>query len=62
MTTIERYSLLTSQPYIRFEQRINPSEDLRNIGQVPCARQALLTGIAGGTGFGAVVFLSRRSA
>jgi len=41
-------------------KRINPAEDLRNIGKVPCARQALLTGIAGGTGFGAVVFLSRR--
>jgi len=41
-------------------KRINPTEDLRNIGNVPCARQALLTGIAGGTGFGAVMFLSRR--
>ncbi len=42
-------------------QRIKPTEDLKNIGNVPCARSALLTGMAGGAGFGAVTFLSRRS-
>ncbi len=52
---------MTYRPIVCYLQRVNPTEDIRNIGQIPCARQALLTGIAGGTGFGAVMFLSRRS-
>lgn len=46
--------------YFEALKRLNPAEDFKNIGKIPCARQALLTGIAGGTGFGAVMFLSRR--
>nr|KIR48882.1 hypothetical protein I312_01952 [Cryptococcus bacillisporus CA1280] len=33
--------------------RINPKQDLENIGQIPCARNSLLYGIAGGVGVGA---------
>ncbi|XAO23318.1 hypothetical protein I312_102096 [Cryptococcus bacillisporus CA1280] len=40
--------------------RINPKQDLENIGQIPCARNSLLYGIAGGVGVGAVRFLGSR--
>ncbi|WWC66597.1 uncharacterized protein I206_100500 [Kwoniella pini CBS 10737] len=40
--------------------RIRPTEDLQNIGKIPCARNSLLYGIAGGTGLGAVRFLGSR--
>ncbi|KIR30364.1 hypothetical protein I307_03473 [Cryptococcus deuterogattii 99/473] len=33
--------------------RINPKQDLENIGKIPCARNSLLYGIAGGVGVGA---------
>ena len=39
-------------------QRIDVKEDFKNLGQMPCARTALLSGIAGGTGIGAVRFLA----
>ncbi|WWC86050.1 uncharacterized protein L201_000921 [Kwoniella dendrophila CBS 6074] len=40
--------------------RIKPIEDFENIGKIPCARNSLLYGIAGGTGLGAVRFLGSR--
>ncbi|WVQ85330.1 hypothetical protein IAT38_007495 [Cryptococcus sp. DSM 104549] len=40
--------------------RIRPKQDLENIGQIPCARNSLLYGIAGGTGLGVVRFLGSR--
>ncbi|GAB5586330.1 hypothetical protein Unana1_01230 [Umbelopsis nana] len=36
-------------------------EDLKNVPQIPCARNSLLYGIGGGAGFGAIRFLTRRS-
>ncbi|WRT63974.1 uncharacterized protein IL334_000901 [Kwoniella shivajii] len=41
-------------------KRIRPKEDFENIGKIPCARNSLLYGIAGGTGLGAVRFLGSR--
>ncbi|OWZ61572.1 hypothetical protein J008_01776 [Cryptococcus neoformans] len=41
-------------------RRINPKQDLENIGKIPCARNSLLYGIAGGVGVGAVRFLGSR--
>ncbi|KAK8865838.1 hypothetical protein IAR55_000986 [Kwoniella newhampshirensis] len=41
-------------------KRIRPLEDFENIGKIPCARNSLLYGIAGGTGIGAVRFLGSR--
>ncbi|WVR05737.1 hypothetical protein IAU60_002762 [Kwoniella sp. DSM 27419] len=41
-------------------KRIRPKEDFENIGQIPCARNSLLYGIAGGSGLGAVRFLGSR--
>ncbi|WVW82091.1 hypothetical protein I302_104096 [Kwoniella bestiolae CBS 10118] len=40
--------------------RIRPLEDFENIGKIPCARNSLLYGIAGGAGLGAVRFLGSR--
>ncbi|WWD17977.1 hypothetical protein CI109_102423 [Kwoniella shandongensis] len=40
--------------------RIRVVEDLENIGKIPCARNSLLYGIAGGAGVGAVRFLGSR--
>ncbi|OCF41376.1 hypothetical protein I317_04767 [Kwoniella heveanensis CBS 569] len=40
--------------------RIRPKEDFENIGKIPCARNSLLYGIAGGAGIGAVRFLGSR--
>ncbi|ODN84329.1 hypothetical protein L202_00303 [Cryptococcus amylolentus CBS 6039] len=40
--------------------RIKPKNDLENLGKMPCARNSLLYGIAGGTGIGAVRFLGSR--
>ncbi|KAK6905505.1 hypothetical protein I203_106334 [Kwoniella mangroviensis CBS 8507] len=40
--------------------RIRPKEDFENIGKIPCARNSLLYGIAGGAGLGAVRFLGSR--
>ncbi|EAL22171.1 hypothetical protein CNBC3090 [Cryptococcus deneoformans B-3501A] len=34
-------------------RRIDPRQDLENIGKIPCARNSLLYGIAGGVGVGA---------
>ncbi|RSH93287.1 hypothetical protein EHS25_007641 [Saitozyma podzolica] len=42
-------------------QRVDVARDLENIGQIPCARNSLLYGIAGGAGVGAVRFISSRS-
>ncbi|GHJ84996.1 hypothetical protein NliqN6_1398 [Naganishia liquefaciens] len=41
-------------------KRIRPIEDLKNIGQIPCARQALLSGIAAGFGIGSISYIARR--
>ncbi|WVQ97136.1 hypothetical protein IAU59_004246 [Kwoniella sp. CBS 9459] len=41
-------------------KRIRPKEDFENIGKIPCARNSLLYGIAGGAGIGAVRFLGSR--
>ncbi|WVF70777.1 hypothetical protein IAT40_005571 [Kwoniella sp. CBS 6097] len=41
-------------------RRIRPKEDFENIGKIPCARNSLLYGIAGGAGIGAVRFLGSR--
>ncbi|GFZ52380.1 hypothetical protein JCM24511_10153 [Saitozyma sp. JCM 24511] len=43
-------------------QRVDVARDLENIGQIPCARNSLLYGIAGGAGVGAVRFISSRRA
>ncbi|WVQ71048.1 hypothetical protein IAR50_000573 [Cryptococcus sp. DSM 104548] len=40
--------------------RIRPKDDFENLGKIPCARNSLLYGIAGGTGIGAVRFLGSR--
>ncbi|KAI9638956.1 uncharacterized protein MKK02DRAFT_41986 [Dioszegia hungarica] len=42
-------------------ETIDLKNDFRNIEQIPCIRQSLLSGIAGGAGIGAVRYLASRS-
>jgi len=39
-------------------KRLSPREDLERIGEIPCARNSLLSGIASGVGIGVVRGLS----
>ncbi|KAH9969555.1 hypothetical protein BC827DRAFT_1160889 [Russula dissimulans] len=39
-------------------KRVSPSEDLQRIGEIPCARNSLLSGIASGVGIGVIRGLS----
>ncbi|KAG7575478.1 hypothetical protein FFLO_00297 [Filobasidium floriforme] len=41
-------------------RRIRPIDDLQSIGTIPCARESLLSGIAGGFGIGSVRYISKR--
>ncbi|KAI8581392.1 hypothetical protein K450DRAFT_232836 [Umbelopsis ramanniana AG] len=50
-----------NEPSIKEALKTVKIEDLKNIPQIPCARNSLLYGIGGGAGFGAIRFLARRS-
>ncbi|KAI0269794.1 hypothetical protein BC834DRAFT_863393 [Gloeopeniophorella convolvens] len=39
-------------------KRLSPSEDLQRVGEIPCARNSLLSGIASGVGVGVIRGLS----
>ncbi|KAH9065455.1 hypothetical protein EDB87DRAFT_1595954 [Lactarius vividus] len=41
-------------------KRLSPREDLQRIGEIPCARNSLLSGIASGVGVGVIRGLSVR--
>ncbi|WWC58385.1 uncharacterized protein I303_100925 [Kwoniella dejecticola CBS 10117] len=60
MTADENLSGDTAVDLKKAMKRIRPAEDFQNIGKIPCARNSLLYGIAGGTGLGAVRFLGSR--
>ncbi|KAH9080584.1 hypothetical protein EDB83DRAFT_996296 [Lactarius deliciosus] len=42
-------------------KRLSPREDLQRIGEIPCARNSLLSGIASGVGVGVIRGLSVRT-
>ncbi|KAI9465529.1 hypothetical protein BJY52DRAFT_1244516 [Lactarius psammicola] len=41
-------------------KRLSPREDLQRVGEIPCARNSLLSGIASGVGVGVIRGLSVR--
>ena len=42
----------------RISQRISVKDDFQKIGEIPCARNSLLSGIASGLGIGAIRAMS----
>ena len=47
-----------ADPYICKAQGIDPWHDLAHLGEIPCARRSLLSGIASGMGVGVIRGLS----
>lgn len=60
MPAEERRSGDMKRDLVEAVKRIKPLEDLKNIGSIPCARQALLSGIVAAFGIGSISYIARR--
>ncbi|KAI5452981.1 hypothetical protein NCC49_006514 [Naganishia albida] len=60
LTDADRRTGDTKEDLVKAFKRIRPIEDLKNIGNIPCARQALLSGIVAAFGVGSISYIARR--